>query len=613
MKVLGIHDGHLATACLLHDGRLTACASEERFTRKKNQGGAPRLALHWILTAVTDPSEVDAVAIAGITEPIHSVDDLNRERHRLFSVLSPLLPAPLLSSASLRELYLKWKRRKEDNLKEIAETLKPFGIFPDKFHLVEHHEAHAATAHYLSWYHDPEEPVLIFTLDGSGDGISGTVAKGYRWERERLLTVPVFHSIGMLYTAVTQYLKMKPLEEEYKVMGLAPYAPESEGEKGYRIFQRLMTPSSNGTGFSNRSGAWGERLVRKLEKELAGVRFDGVAFGVQKIFEELILNFIVSWIRKSGIRRVAVSGGCFMNVKLNMKLARCNEIEEIFFFPGCGDESVAIGAAVNLYVEKALAQGDLPCSSPPLQPQPPIPAQPQPPSPSTVYRSPAPIGNLDLGPSFSMEEIEKVLLRYKEKVRYRPLDNIEEETAKLLAQNKMLGRVRGSMEWGARALGNRSILAHPSYLENVGRLNTAIKGRDFWMPFAPSLLMEEAPTYLETGQLMESRQLRKGKGLRAPYMIVAFPATDRARAHLKAALHPADLTCRPQVVEPDLSAEFSLLLRHFHDLTRIGGLLNTSFNLHGAPLVCSPEDALETFLGSSLDTLTLEEYLVEKR
>jgi carbamoyltransferase len=212
---------------------------------------------------------------------------------------------------------------------------------------------------------------------------------------------------------------------------------------------------------------------------------------------------------------------------------------------------------------------------------------------------PEPLGALYLGPTCSNEEVESALKTYEGRLRWQKCEDIERQTAEMLAANLLVGRMSGRMEFGARALGNRSILARADSLNNVRRINAAIKMRDFWMPFAPALLWERRHDYIVNP-----------KESPAPYMVLAFPSTPLAEKELIAALHPFDLSCRPQLVDPDFNPKFHRLLKSYEKMTGSGGVLNTSFNLHGEPIVCRPTDAIETYLQSDLDALTIEDYLI---
>jgi carbamoyltransferase len=245
-------------------------------------------------------------------------------------------------------------------------------------------------------------------------------------------------------------------------------------------------------------------------------------------------------------------------------------VERLFIFPSCGDESLPIGAAIA----KGLELGNDHIE---------------------------PLGQIYFGQDFSDEEIEEVVKKESREFKVERIEHIDEFTGKQIAQDRVVARFSGRMEWGARALGNRSILADARNRDVVMKINEAIKNRDFWMPFAPSLLEERADEYI-----------LNPKGFYAPYMIMAFETKEKARQDLLAALHPYDFTARPQVVRESWNPSYYKVLKAFEKETGIGGLLNTSFNLHGDSIVCSPEDAVHTFKNSALDALAIGNYFVSR-
>ena len=574
---LGIHDGHTSTACLLVDGRIAAMASEERFNRIKSYGGPPVQAVEWLLQSNgLSPADIDAISFAGTIDPIKDISAYTTGRHRMFSQMTKLLPPSILASDALVGRYLELKRKRRQQLGESQEILASLGRVPEEIDLVEHHAAHAYAAYFSSGFQHSGGDALVITCDGSGDGLCTTVSIGRGNELQRISQTPSYHSLGILYSRVTQFLGMKPLEHEYKVMGLAPYAPERTKRQAYDILSQYFSLSDDGLSFCNRSMSWGQSMLEKLKKDLFLIRFDGVAAALQQLCEELLMQLVLNWVAKTGIRRLVLGGGMFMNVKFNMLLLDRPEIEELFFMPSGGDESVAIGAAYHAML-KSQANGGAGNGASALHP----------------------IGPLYFGHQLTEEEILQALDSYREKVSFEKCEDIDRRTAELLARERIVGRVRGRMEWGARALGNRSIVASPRSLETVRKINAAIKMRDFWMPFAPSVLWERRSDYLVNP-----------KDFDAPYMIVAFESTELARKELVAGLHPFDLTCRPQLVREQWNASYHRMIREFEKITGIGGVLNTSFNLHGDPIVMTAQDAISTLLSSGLDFITLEDYLV---
>lgn len=581
MKILGIHDGHLATASLLVDGRLVAAVSEERVTGRKGQGGPPAQAIGRVLAlGGVAPDELDAIALASLTEPLAEWADEQRQlRRRLLVRASAILPGAVLGSPVLRGPYVAIFRHKR-NWPALERALAANGIgtgssgarFPER---LEHHACHAATAYYLAPYRRTE-PMLVVTMDASGDGLCATVSIGRDGVIERLQAVPSFHSLGELYTRVTELLGMKPLEHEYKVMGLAPYAPAALADRAFEVFDAWYRPTADGLGFRNATGEWGPRLRRYVARRVEGLRFDAIAAGVQRLLEERVTAFVRSWLRRTGIGTLGLAGGVFMNVKLNMLIGDLPEVDRLFIVPSCGDETIGIGASLLVHAARRRAAGEA--------------------------DGIAPLEHVYLGSAFGRDDILAALERHRDAVCWEEVDDIDGRVARLLADGQIVGRLAGRMELGARSLGNRAILADPRDLRTVGRLNRAIKLRDFWMPFAPSILEERAADYLENP-----------KGFPAPFMMHAFRTTARAVQDLPAALHPSDHTCRPHIVSEPMNPRYHRLIREFERLTGVGAVLNTSFNLHGEPMVSGPVEAIDTLRRSGLDAVAIEQFLVRRR
>lgn len=571
MKILGIHEGHLATACLLEDGQLLALASEERFTRNKNCGGFPWLTIEWLLKYTkTDPGDIDYVVLSGLVEPTVEIAEPSARR-AIFFKLAGLFPPSVIGSRLWVVPYMSIFKRLR-SFKNAFDFLTRNGIPRDKLMVVEHHHAHASAAYFASGLKDDNRKTLIITLDGSGDGLGGTVNIGIGNKIERIFSLPSFHAPGELYTRVTMHLGMRPWDHEYKVMGLAPYGAGPGGEMAYRKFKEYMMLSEDKKSIIN-NASFGPALLNKINNNFKNIRFDYIAWGLQKRFEEVVLGFVQTWIKETGIKRVCFGGGCFMNVKLNMLITQLPDVEEVFFLPSAGDESLAFGSAFTAYIQKNVS-----------------PAKPI-----------LPLNNLYFGPAYNEDEILQTLEPYKRKnlINFEKTENMEEVIAELVAKDNIVAIFSNRMEWGARALGNRSIIANACNLKNVNKLNKAIKMRDFWMPFAPSILKESQHDYIENP-----------KDIEAKFMILAFPSKRKAWNDIIASLHPMDLTCRPQVVDEKTNPRYYKILKNFENLTGIGAFLNTSFNLHGDPIVCSPEDAIYTLLNSQLDYLALENYLV---
>lgn len=572
MRILAIHDGHTSTACYFEDGEIKAALSEERLTRVKGQGGFPSKAIEFLAEeGRMDLQSLDKIALVGLVKPLVSVDQYKGGRQQYFPYFARLYPG---NPRSLIRGYLSLAKRHRLRNEELRVPLEDLGLTTEKIEIVEHHQAHAATAYYLSHFHSQGEKTLVMTLDGSGDGLSGTVSivdEDGKWERVK--EISTFDSLGTVYSRTTQYLGMKPWEHEYKLMGMAPYVSDEYAVRVLNVMQNYIGLDPEGLGFKNPSRLWGNSLLKRMAKDLQGFRFDAISAGVQMLHERLVVALVQNWLRKTGIRKLAVAGGCFMNVKANKLLAEMDECEDLFVMPSCGDESCAIGAAIHTYVKA-----------------------------KDVERHKVhPVQHLYLGPDYDESDIIQAIEDVSHNIRFRKSEDIEKETARLLSEHKIVGRMCGRMEWGARALGNRSILANPIRPQNLRKLNAAVKMRDFWMPFAPSVLWERREDYAVIKKKVFSY-----------YMNLAYESTALAREHLIAALHPYDFTMRPQFVKEEHNSNYHRLISEFENLTGIGGILNTSFNLHGWPIVCSPQDALRTLMNSDLDYVTINEYLIWK-
>ena len=591
MKILGIYYGHNASICLLEDGKVIDFVSEERFTGIKNQTGMPKKSLEYLLKRrnLTGESFDEVVVPVKTTAPIYaSVENKHSLLVAFLNFIYNQIPFlkntyglvsfydPRLRSVGRFFYYL--FSRLFGSLTAFNERrilAKILGVPAEKIKSFDHHQAHAFSAYFASPYN--QEKALVLTLDAEGDGICGSVSVFEKASYQRLSAIPADNSLGLMYAAVTKHLGMKVAEHEYKVMGLAPYAKDYSVDEAFKRVRDLFAIGGE-SGLEIKSKFDMRQMPRFLREEMSDVRFDILAGVFQRILEETVTAWVVKAVEKTGLRTICLAGGVFMNVKLNQKINELSQVEKLFVMPSCGDESTPMGASYLAYIEASTREGkkiEIP-----------------------------PIKDLYWGPSFSNEEIKQDLeelgVHGKHQVEF--FDNIEQKIADLLFQNKIVARVKGRMEWGARALGNRSILANPSNIDLVMILNEQMKDRDFWMPFAPSILSERADDYLINPKKVE-----------APYMILSFDTTLLARSHLKAALHPYDFTCRPQIVSKDWNPVYYDLLKHFEALTGIGGVLNTSFNLHGYPIVLGPKEALYAFEHSGLEYLALENYLVTKQ
>ncbi len=588
MKILGIQDGHTSSATLIEDGQVLAAIQEERLTREKNQGGFPEQAVREVMQIVGwGYDELDGAAICGMgTTRMTSRDGVIAAYRKHFdqTTTSPW-------KRGERRLRTFWRaclgdsghssrkeKRGDERRGERSARLVELGLPRERIRFIDHHLCHAASAFYGQGSQD--HPTLVLTCDGHGDGVSASVRKGQDGALELLHEVPADRSVGALYSFVTHLLGFIPLEHEYKLMGMAPYA---EGAAGAREvcdwFHGLIAKiDPNSLGWEKAAGLSHFDHVPPLMREaFCYRRFDHIAAGVQLFLEEFLLDWVRRAIQITGIPHLALAGGSFMNVKLNKLILELPEVESVYIFPSCGDESNSFGAAWMLYAD-LLREQNRPVEIPRL-------------------------GAMYLGRAFSDDDALSAIEQFSFNKQYKvtPLDDIEKRCAELIAAGEVVARCKGRMEFGARSLGNRSILADPGNWGTIHTINSMIKKRDFWMPFAPSMLAEQADRYLVNP-----------KQAHAPYMIMAFDSQPAESTEIVAATHPYDHTCRPQVVEQQWAPDYHRLISHYHELTGKGAVLNTSFNLHGWPVVNTPKDALEVFDSSGLRYLALGNLLVEE-
>lgn len=582
MKVLGLHVGHNATACLLENGKIISCISEERFTNVKNQTGFPQSVIDYFKKKYLKDgfTEVNDVIIPNIyLSPQLGIETIDKKTFfdYLYSFVWFIFTNFFFHFRSLKNLQFLIYKFYITTLgprflkKENKKYQKILNCDHKKIKNYEHHLCHAAAAYFASPFN--QEKALVLTLDGAGDLLCATVNIFEKNKWERIAETNLSNSIGIIYMELTRYLGMKPNEHEYKVMGLAPYAKEKDVNKLYEKIKDLVVVKNLvfETKFDTHSAYF------YIKKYLEGWRFDIIAGAFQKLIEERITQWVKNCIKETNIHTVCLGGGVFMNVKANLRISKLPEVEKLFIFPSCGDESNAIGAAYLGYIEESKQKDTEPRIKP--------------------------IEHIYFGPSFEEEDIKEALdENIRRKYKIQKIENIEEKIAELLTENKIVARMTDKMEFGARALGNRSILANPKDPQNIRIINEQMKNRDFWMPFACTILKEREKDYLVNPKEIEAR-----------YMITAFPSTKKARQDLKCGMHPYDFTIRPQVLKKEHNPGYYKIIKKFEEKTGIGGVLNTSFNLHGFPIVLGPKEAIFAFENSGLQYLAIENYLLIKK
>jgi carbamoyltransferase len=570
--VLGINDGHDAGAALIKNGEIIAAVQEERLNNIKHFDGVPEKSILEVFnTSNIDPTAVNLIALAGY-EPL-VWGDVKTLKSKFMVKMSPFLH----SSLGL-ELYIN-QIKKRRTFKKFKLIFKKLGLLHTEACVIEHHTAHAAVAYRNSpWVHsnnNMHDDVLILTTDGQGDGLSSTVNIGNRGNISRVAFSSYYDSVAnVFYSEITRYLGLRPGDHESKVMGLAPY-----GNSEYCIDEMrkiIRIDPHNPLRFQNTIGALTYFIQPKLRKLLVNQRFDNIAAAAQRHLEDLMKKWVEHSIQSTAITKLACAGGLFLNVKVNKMIREMKQVDAVFYYPAPGDEGIPVGAALQGYYEYCVREGITPKQ--------------------------VPIGQTYYGPSFSNDSVKQILINNSNTGNYKYdfYGDIDGIVGELLVKGKTIARCTGGAEWGPRALGNRSIMANPHDMRTIHKINFAIKQRDFWMPFAPSLLEERKDDYLVDPEF-------------APYMIMAFDSTEEAKDKIPATLHPYDGTCRPQTVRSEWNPSYYKIIKIFESATGIGAILNTSFNLHGYPMVGTPQTALWTLANSKLDGLAIGNYLVTKQ
>ena len=572
MKILGISDGMTGGAVLLEDGRVVYAVHEERLTREKMATGFPRESIKKVLEDThTAPGEIGAIAVATLNE-------FFREKAIAYDGWLLREQAPLkellLNTASvvnrvvgvrpfLQESYYDVKSYLGKARRNSIETLlrKDWGFTcPVKF--INHHYAHACSAYYTSGLVD----ATVITMDGAGDNSSSHVYHVQNGHFRRLWNITSFDSIGNYYAYVTHLCGFKAQKHEGKITGLAAY-----GEPVYAgLLKQFIAFENKGT--VNRGGVFYWAAVKALEKALPrSYKREDLACSMQQVLEEIGCSYIDHWVQKTGCSDLALAGGVFANVKLNQRVHELKSVGTVFIHPGMGDEGLALGAAF------ALAGM--------LRPE------------SDATTRPEILSDVYFGPEYGENEIERAIAQEGLKAEY--VLDIERRIAELLAQGCVVARFGGRMEYGPRALGNRSILYHTTDPTINDWLNKRLKRTEF-MPFAPVTLEEYAD---------QCYQNLAGARYPARFMTVTFDCTSWMKENCPAVVH-VDGTARPQLIDRETNPSYYRIVDEYRKITGLPSVINTSFNMHEEPIVCSPGDALRAFLDSGLDVLALDNFLL---
>jgi carbamoyltransferase len=574
MIVLGISGAvsHDPSAALFVDGELVAAAEEERFIRDKHaKGRFPYEATKFCLEfAGIRPEEVDVVSFPYAEIPLSSPARWHYAKRHWYSPDRSILG------------IFNGNRRFRRNMRQLNQLISDLNIGGGKARVmpVEHHLAHASSAYHLSGY---EGKVAILGIDGKGE--YATTFFGYG-ENGKIHKIKEFYdpdSLGGLYGAMTEFLGFEMLDGEFKVMGMAPYGDPKRfdfsrlvdyDKKSFRINTRLANvigprryKDKNGKGYF-----FSPKLIEWLGPMREGDEIDDpyidYAASIQQLLEDVSLGLIEHYLgdilKENG--KICFAGGVALNVKLNQRIIALPDVDELFVQPAASDAGTAIGAAS--YVANEL--GDK------VQPM------------QHVY----------LGPSYSSEQCIEACEQHERKPKWGRIDSVPQRAAKILAEGNPLSWFQGRMEFGPRALGNRSILGAPNVPGIAERINEQIKYRERWRPFCPSILDRVAPEMLQTKHP-------------SPYMTFTFDVAEGWKERVPEVVHE-DGTSRAQIVTKEVNPLYYELIEELEKHTGSGVILNTSLNRRGEPMVCSPTDALNMFYGSDLEYLIMEDILVVK-
>jgi carbamoyltransferase len=563
--ILGIWDGHDAGAALLEGERILFAINEERLSRRKLEAGFPHRSIAACLgEAGLSPSHIAEIAVS-TTDPAKTLTRIFPSLKEEYYLIRRRKKEP-----SRLDGFKKWFKYRFTELEPNAfsrllsrirlnRDLQALGFERFKMSLVDHHAAHAHTAARCSGF----DECIVLTLDGLGDGLSGSIRRFANRELHPLKMLPARVSLGIFFEHVTNLMNMRELEDEGKVMALANYSYPVEdcdnplmGLIEARGLDLVSDYSSTG-------------LYREMKKIFWRYPSEQFAYMAQRVLEKNVLDLVKEIIAFTGIGKLALAGGVFSNVKLSMKLAEQEGVERIFVFPHMGDGGLALGAAMAVNARKYGIH---------------------------AY----PVKDLYWGPRYSSEEVLASLRASG--FSYRRMEDVPGAAARFILDGEIILWFRGRMEIGPRALGNRSILARPDDRRVKDRLNLLLKKRVWYQPFCPSMLIEDGPEvlYADAKNIEDNR-----------FMTMAFKIREEWLDLMEGVMN-IDGTCRPQFVGDENPVYRELLVRIKESLGR-GVVLNTSFNIHGEPVVCSPRDALDMLRRTGIRYLFVEDYLVENR
>ena len=559
MVILGIWDGHDAGAALVVDGRLVAAVNEERLTRRKLEIRFPTRSIQCCLQ-IAKLTVSDVNVVVGCTSDIAKTlarwfPQLKEDYHLIRRRKLPLSRfAGLRKQAKYRLTEWNGNRLTRDLSKRaLRKNLSQIGLRAVPLELYDHHECHARAAAWASGY----SRCAVLTVDGVGDGLSSTISTFADGALTRVAASPARDSLGVFFEHVTNLLNMRELEDEGKVMALADYAAPVPDDLNPLL---SMFTVRDGCLHAAVPGHSMMSLLRSVQWHWPNEQF---AYMAQRTVEHVCIELARDAVRLTGLRQIALAGGVASNVKANRRMRLLPEVQDLYVFPHMGDGGLALGAALAGAASRGGVAGGL--------------------------------SDLALGPGYSDDQVATALRRAG--VAAIQPENLVERVADLLAGGRIVMWCQGRMEYGPRALGYRSVLARPDRPELRERLNLVLKQRVWYQPFCPSMLEEDASRILVDYTSRSNRS-----------MTMAYVVAPQFRDAL-AGVTSIDGSCRPQVVPDAAEGLFPGVLRAVKARTGLGVVLNTSYNIHGEPLVCTPDEAIDVYVRTGADALAIGSYL----
>lgn len=580
--LIAVNEGINSSVVFSRNGEILFAIEEEKLIRKKTPIGFPTHAVKAGMSYLDlTPSDIDCVLLSNLTSP-NTTPERFLEAYEAPFRNSPIDTEKQVWRNALRAVVpnvLRHKRRErlgQRMSEKFRSHLIEAGVGDVKTIRTHHHSNHAASAYFglLTPEDRDKHETITITLDGGGDDSCSHVYRCQGDQMELIAETPLGHSLGNIYSRVTHLLGFKPHEHEYKLMGMAPYVSKKHCRRIADTFHDFLgLAPSNPIQFLRKTKEPTHQIGPRLAESFRRQRFDTIAGGLQLFTEELIVSWIAAIVAETGVRRIVAAGGVFMNVKANMFIANMQDVTYFDVFPSCGDETLPFGA---IWQHEA-ARGNRSIGAP---------------------------FNIYTGPSVETD-LDAALQAHSERITISESQDPIADAADRLANGKVIAWCQGQMEFGARALGNRSILAHPGNHNIVSRINNKIKNRDFWMPFAPAMTQKEAQARLDLPTSIPTHT-------HPSFMMHAFESIGE-NDDIIAALHPYDRTARAQIVSPEQNKMFHDLLNAVGQRTGAAVLLNTSFNLHGHPICATTADAIYALLNSEIDGVFVGNIYIQRK